>query len=127
MKSNFKFVVIRDKWARGRTNVSSELLNIMGNMCCLGFLGKACGYNDEDLKQVPSPGYIVYEYIDGKVLSKFPSSLVMLDAKHPFECRDTPACRNLMKINDDEEISDQEREKLLTEKFLEIGIEVEFK
>ena len=44
-----ELTIYRDKWCRNRNFDEmglSQLLNESDNMCCLGFLGKACGISN---------------------------------------------------------------------------------
>lgn len=52
--------IIRSGWVRGNTNGVSRMLTYDGKMmCCLGFLGKACGYSDDELRSRMNPGDVV--------------------------------------------------------------------
>lgn len=64
-----KFTVYRSKWLRGDTTESR--LYDGSRMCCLGFLGVACGISQEDMKDLCLPSEVVTEAwpkgtLDGK-------------------------------------------------------------
>jgi hypothetical protein len=49
-----RIVIDRALWMRGSPD-NSRLLNDEGKMCCLGFLGRACGFTEEELGYAVSP------------------------------------------------------------------------
>lgn len=112
-----KFTVYRDKWARG--NGAGSLLDDQGKMCCLGFLGRQCGIEKEDIKHVGMPS----ETVKGP----WPDGIVYKDEE--YGCvRDTSACNFIATTNDSVgiETTEELRERILTDEFSRIGIEVEF-
>lgn len=54
-----KLKIDRAIWCRGNINLSSsgesQLLTDNGTMCCLGFVGVACGIKEKDLFDVADP------------------------------------------------------------------------
>ena len=53
-----ELTIDRSKWANNSTKEAlgnSELLNEEGNMCCLGFYAKACGFTDASIQGVAVP------------------------------------------------------------------------
>lgn len=65
-----EFTVIKSKWSGmyserwrvpgadpGPNAPKSQLLNDVGDMCCLGFLAEASGFSEEDLLGQSMPGY----------------------------------------------------------------------
>lgn len=100
-----KFIVNRNRWYRGKKD--SCLLNTDGKMCCLGFLAKQCGYSDEDIFKHWYPESV-------KDNSKFPNSVLGKDVVE------------IVKINDDPNISEDVRETLLKHEFNKNGILVKF-
>lgn len=111
-----KVVIDRTKWARqtrGVNNGGSALLNGQGCMCCLGFVGLACG-----LTQAQLEGY------------GFPSSV---DMPEPWTTdgfastrNDSNAAFSAMNINDDNTTSDAEKEAALITLFAGVGYELSF-
>ena len=113
-----KFVVDRSRWWRGARDTDSALLceysqvrpefrMAEGSMCCLGFMCSAYGVENHEMNNVTSPRLLASEV---KTRTKLP--VVDWD---PF-----------MAVNDDIAISDEVRERKLTELFARVGIEVEF-
>ena len=90
-----------------------------GKMCCLGFLGKACGATDKQIYMINTP-----EEAD-KV--KWPEFLI--ETLSSDLTGNSDICNHLMIINDsqDKNLSDREREKKLKEIFKKNGIQVTFK
>ena len=97
----------------------ASTLNDGKEMCCLGFLGKFCQYTDDELLHKGLPG-------DMHDRSKWPKKLFnIMSGASPAKLADV-GDRILSAINDDINLTDDEREVLLKEKFVKIGIEVEF-
>ena len=114
-------------WLRGQKDGSGEakdsiLMNNQGNMCCLGFLGKTCGYRDEQLEYRSDPGALLREKnVDADL---WPHSIVDRDQNNQLGY--TNLCSRIIAMNDDDEIDDNIREQNLKELFSEAGLEVEF-
>ena len=105
-----KLIIDRAKWLRG--DERSCLLRVEDRkMCCLGFLGLACGAVEDEITACPSPS--------SAVQVPWPSGLIVRK-------RNTPACSSLMLVNDDPTLSDTDREAELTRLFRQLNIEVEF-
>lgn len=110
-----QFTINRKKWLRGEGSEYSSLLRTEdGKMCCLGFLGLACGGTKKQIESCDSPA--------GTYGPKWPSALL-----HPDTGLDSTTCEELMKVNDNEDLTDTERESRLKKIFKEIGIKVVFK
>jgi hypothetical protein len=139
-----KVVIDRAKWLRGVT-VNSCLRDDEGKMCCLGFLGLACGHTAQELRDAVSP-------------SELPSCDDNLkggggadDVDHPAGSgrwpkaiartswtTDSRLANYLMKVNDaDEKVvksfgrtfkvpDEASRERLITELMAEAGVGVTF-
>lgn len=126
-----KLKIDRSKWLRGGPG---RLLDEAGMMCCLGFLGKACGINKADMLHVGQPSEISSEPRRNKAVWErlrterpLPGKALVALAPEPFEPE--PSCYGelpLIWINDNGKITEKRREKLLTEEFAKIGVEVEF-
>jgi hypothetical protein len=110
----FKFVVYRDAWLRGDDQGDSCLLK-GGHRCCLGFLGQALGIHDDEMSHEPCPSDLPN--------SPWPAWLLYQSGPR---VSDSDIGNQLMKIND-AGISDDERERKLTELFAAQGIDVEFR
>lgn len=108
-----KFIIDRSKWRTGslsdvRTGLGNTVLkNHEGYMCCLGFICEQSGCKD-----------IMYR-LSPYALDNPPSFLSQNN-------RDTKLTNDAMSINDDGEITPEEKEKVLTKLFKEHGIELEF-
>jgi len=121
-----KFTVNRDAWDRGREE-GGALLSSYG-YCCLGFLGLACGLEDNDLKGNSLPEETMHSKL-AEDENPWPASLVIWRDDRPHdrrEWKDTHFTNAVVTVNDDCSISDAEREEKLTELFASQGIEVEF-
>lgn len=110
-----EFTVQRSKWLRGNMNIS-RLLNNKGKMCCLGFYSKACGIQNEDIKNISAP-----EDISNNVSKNWKTRLLKFNNRV-----NTAKCFKLMQINDSSSINDEERERRLTKQFKILGIKVNF-
>jgi hypothetical protein len=102
-----EFVVDRFRWLRGGQGVSYLLRPIDRNMCCLGFLGAACGYTDHQML--------------GVVL---PRAIHDKGARYPVELREH--IEDIVATNDAVKISDEEREIELKVLFAKAGVKVTF-
>jgi len=107
-----KVVIERAKWVRGGKNGWSSLLNDKGCMCCLGFVAKAHGYED---KHLLGAGFTPR---DGK--TRWSGALSWLGGIGG-------ECAEIAGINDvTGQDEDAVRERKLTARFAEHGIELEF-
>lgn len=67
----------RSTWARGGQNGWARLLNPDGNMCCLGFLGEACGIAKDKLLMIAYPfqlsdeNYLKYPKLQANTWGEF--------------------------------------------------------
>lgn len=113
-----EFTVDVKLWARGGKNGAAALLNEGGYMCCLGFLGEACGVPLEDMHDWAIPAELTEESID-----LLPKELIRQDVEVPVT---TAFCDDLMDTNDSVYTTDQEKIEKLTKRFSEIGIEIKF-
>ena len=110
------FTVERSKWYRGKGS-SSRLLTKTGQMCCLGFLAKELGYQDQEILKIGTPAGL---YDDGK---KFPRSFF---PKKPDIAKLSDSCWFLVEVNDNPSLTDDKREYLLAKEFEKNNIKVEF-
>jgi len=137
-----KLIIDRKKWARGNLhgetiNVHKDgvnknlMLNQDGTMCCLGILGKAVGYTDEELLGACYPPTVAI----GAEKNLFPQALVISSSDGYF--RDAPADRDdtgnkrtlvdkLIGANDADECPPDEREARIIELMAQADVEVEF-
>jgi hypothetical protein len=115
-----KLVIDRSKWLRGEgANPSALLRSEDGKMCCLGFYGLACGAKPRDIRDVSAPADLA-----GRV---FPGWLTRVDSDDGCDSiANSPDAAMLMNINDEIHMSDNQRERELSEIFARHGIDVEF-
>ena len=105
----------RKRWARyGSDKGESALLNEDGNMCCLGFLGRACGLKPTDLR-VGMPGD-TYSGLHHKW------SKGVIGKRNPYSRWASKAAT----VNDSDKYSPEKREAILVNHFKKIGIELKF-
>ena len=112
-----KVTIDRSKWLRGEENKSYLLRATDGKMCCLGFLGLACGLTEDEIRDCIAPAKTRKYY-------KFPAELLRQTEDGLWV--DSIFSDLLMDINDREGYSEEEREAELTQLFKLIGIELEF-
>jgi hypothetical protein len=130
-----ELTINRKKWYRGWGSENSCLLNPQsGKMCCLGFYALQSGLSKKDIKNMPTPGAVrkllrgdeVY-LNDGNTISQ-PAKPIQWNTKLMQRNRDlhTRTGDNLIDVNDNDSISDEEREKKITSLFKRIGVAVKF-
>jgi hypothetical protein len=114
-----EFTVERSRWHRGKGPQGSSLLrSVDGKMCCLGFLGIACGHSPEELEGVSVPSYLESQSRELRTANHFPESLwTMVLYGELLECEITSA---------NDETCEFDRESRLKNLFARIGIEVKF-
>jgi hypothetical protein len=117
-----KLIIDRQKWLRGEGETKSSLLRGEdGKMCCLGFLGIECGIESERLQDVGAPEDIPRDANESLLEIWKEASFLFVDNIYR-----SMASVQLMETNDDTSISDQERERRLSDIFSKHGVEVEF-
>lgn len=114
----FKFVVRREFWYRGNGSEESNLVLRNGKMCCLGFLGLACGIDEELMVGIGSPDD----------LESWPARELWPIKIRPVVEGNSDLTNNLMFVNDNDEpgYTDKQRESKLKELFATADIEVVF-
>lgn len=101
------FTVDARNWIRGGKFGGGVLLSDTGKMCCLGFLGEACGVKRDDLRNHGAPSCVENK-------DNYPNFTAFPDDE-------------FITANDDRMISDKERVATLRRLFKERGITVRFK
>jgi len=81
-----KLTIDRARWVNGNHGHESQLLNSHGEMCCLGFLGKACGVSDDSMLSTLYPSGI--PQYPKKLTSVVVSQLAALNDKPRFDSVD---------------------------------------
>ncbi|SRR6266404_7023628 len=109
------FVVDRKTWFRGKGSDESRLLRADGMRCCIGFVGQQCGVPDSSMLQHSD---IQAMRNAGKDVTRFP--YWMSNKEINFEIG------KAYEFNDDEEISNEERENRLSDLFAKHGDTITF-
>lgn len=109
-----RFEVKAVAWARG-DSFNSGLLTQFNTSCCLGFLAAACGASDAQISRVLSPA--------GAPRLSWPSGILV-----PIDpgLANSEITSQLMEVNDDPDITDDLRRRLLAELFWVVGLEPVF-
>jgi hypothetical protein len=120
IKNITQFTIYRSHWKRpGLQDKTKTFLanNTTGLKCCVGFYMLACGVYPKHIKNRRSPEVMYFRYPDiTGLLSK---------TEHGYQNSDM--VNELMFVNDDEEITDAEREIQIQKLFKQQGITVIFK
>lgn len=120
-----ELVIDRKRWLRGEEK-SALVRKFDKKMCCLGFLGRACGIRRKDMVAVARPERLN----SSSDIKKWPAwlvSFIEMPAWQDADYFDTGRLgQQLMSLNDNQEISDKMREYKLKRKFKSVGLEVEF-
>jgi hypothetical protein len=124
-----KTIVDRKKWLRGPylLHINSCLLNTDVNMmCCLGFRAKTLGLTDEEIEGVAEPCYL--DKVDSRleVDSWLLKTLAGQDTRYSQNYISSADACKAMETNDSLELTDEEREKIITEIFNRNDEEIEF-
>lgn len=112
-----KLVIDRKKWGRGE--LFGMLLNDAGKMCCLGFLGLACGLPENVIRDVAMPANVF-----GKSAKRNNDKWAKMINRGDDSTR---LAKSLAVINDNTNTSDKQKERKITQKFKTIGVDVKFK
>lgn len=112
-----KYIVDRQTWYRGKGSTYSKLLRDDGLRCCIGHVGKQCGYADAELLRKATVSSI-------DVQIRFPEWMIIF----PGSSSDSPRTpiEECYVINDDIIITEEERESRLKALFEANGDEIEF-
>ena len=120
MKPLEKLYIDRAVWCRGDVNngrsKSSAMVTDKGSMCCLGFIGKACGIKKEDMLNVSVP-YL----LEGKASKIWPAPNYYRGPLSDYKPID-----DLVAVNDSLDISESTREKRITSLMKKAGVKVTF-
>jgi hypothetical protein len=128
-KAFMEFTIYRDSWRRGgenelnhRQSGETMLLNVDEMMCCLGQCSFESGVPLEHLLEVPEPAEIESQVCSG-ILGIFVSRYEVVD---PPSWGNSAFTKDAILINDDNKISDSEREMQLTTLFRSQGHSLTF-
>jgi hypothetical protein len=114
-----KLTIKRSEWLRGEGEDNSRLLRSHdGKKCCLGFLATSLSCTDDQIEDQWSPACVpTLPWPEGfTAKSKYADNDVATNA----------ACQDLMTLNDDQHLSERDREFAIADEFKRFGIEVEF-
>lgn len=113
-------VIDRSKWLRGKRN--GRLLRDDGMMCCLGFLGVSCGIAPEQMLGLMRPDS------EAVATAPWPEWLMSPNQTAGWDGgeRCSAEAELLMGRNDDDDIEEAERERLVAAVFAKHGVEVRF-
>lgn len=109
-----KFTVERSSWLRGKGMWKSKLLNANGEKCCLGFYALECGLKEENILNAGIPKDVA---IEG---AKWDTFLLTDDGLT------SQMSKELMRLNDNDFITDEVREWELKKVFENCGVAVSF-
>ncbi len=109
-----KFVVKRSEWRRGKGPFGSLLCRKDGMKCCLGFMGKQLGIDESSM----GVGYP--HSLESGLLARFPALPISDSWRGIIHWED------FAHINDDPNLSDDERETELKKLAERAGFEFEF-
>lgn len=144
-KYEFSFTIRRSIWARGKINRPShpdaelQLINHLYNqkietLCCLGIFGLACNIPIEAMVGVAEPDDLFKEHkIEPSQVSKEYLKLISITQENDeyefgtytiFE--NTALASECMSLNDDESLTEEERESKIRAEFAKKNIEVIF-
>lgn len=107
MTELIEVLIPRDEWVRGGRFEEfgrTRLLNDLGNKCCLGHMGTACGVADEAMREVGYP-------CRSPAFRQWPMDL---------------CSASLTRINDARDVPDDIREAWVAEGFRHVGCEAVF-
>lgn len=91
---NIKVTVDRKKWYRGQSHEYSKLLLDNGKMCCIGFLARELGCKPKETRNQ--------------------ATLALVDSAHEFHDTYDDILASAYEVNDNPDITDDQREKELT-------------
>jgi 3-methyladenine DNA glycosylase Mpg len=117
-----EFVVQRSKWLRGTRGRDTYLFDDHGARCCLGFVASQCGVADSVLLNVAPPRDIK----PFEVLQQLDGLLTRPAREYVRDWTDSALADDAMRINDDADITDAERETSLSFLFAEHGYALRF-
>lgn len=116
-----KVIIDRSKWLNTRTRYilgASMMLDAQGNRCCLGFIAKAEGVEDDKLLNVLTPGGV------GLVINNLTESVIGCLSKSGKRYNSDKA-KYAMELNDHNGMTTEGRERALQVLFADL-YELEF-
>lgn len=113
--------IVRSQWYRGHRFGSYLLRAADGKMCCLGFDAIACGLDKEMIEQIGNPYEVVVDWHDALPPEYLSSTRFDRVDNYNGETTQAQIINEAIQINDDEHISDEEREAKLIPLLKRIG------
>lgn len=118
METVKSFTIDRKTWLHGESDGSYLYRRLDKKQCCLGFYLRAQGFTEDQISGIKVPL---------GVTDKLPTWMIRIE---PLQCSPrgfhSESCSKLMINNDREDLSNEQREKIIIEGFAEQGIRVIF-
>lgn len=112
------FTIDYERW--GQDNLLHEGWDGTRKMCCLGFLGRACGISANNMLERSSP-----DDLPGAEAARYPSFIAYVGV--PNSVCHTDLTDDLMQVNDNGRMPDYVRMRVITSLFAEEGMRVRWK
>jgi hypothetical protein len=126
-KKLIPLTIDRKKWVRGDIGGESRLLNKQGNMCCLGFACKALGFRESAIDDITSPESLTaMVYKPALRIEKLGKLIGSRVYEKTVLIENSEDCQSAMNINDDDKISEEDREAQLKPILKKLGFSVKF-
>lgn len=130
-----EFTIDRRRWLRGEGD--GTLRDLDNHRCCIGFYAGACGYAASKLYHVDTIHDMLNDFLrntkkENATYVDYPKALrkafesVNENIDNSSVSEGESIFLELYKVNDDEDISDKEREKFIIKTFKKFGIKVKF-
>lgn len=122
MKPKLSFTINRPKWRSGGSGVNQSgkgitlLENESGYRCCLGFACLAAGFTRKDIEDHSEPGFIKLKRPPN------PKKQLLIDSTG-----NSPFSNHAIEINDDTELTREQREEQLIKLGKQYNIQIKFK
>lgn len=130
-----ELTIKRSKWIRGKGQFMDAMCQKsegkQETYCAMGFVGRAVGIRAVDLAEMGEPCdsdiFCTKEEKDN-IVKRWPSWVLMTHHKHYDDTRydNRKIVKQIIRINDDQDLSDASREKKLIALFKKVGITLRF-
>lgn len=124
-----ELTIVRSQWLRGDKGDSFLLRDYDQKLCCLGFLGEAMGATRAQMLNVTSPSGLVNDCAAPKhyaeLLTETRDYSAGPDSRRSY-IENNAIATELMEANDDVDMSEAERERLIVKGMAAIGVSVTF-
>jgi hypothetical protein len=128
-----KLTIVRSMWIRGGGQDSKLLREEDNKRCCLGFLAAACGLIDEAIREVAEPGNVSMTATDAASEEWTMHIATIVDDPDEEGYEDGPLvvqqldlAERLIAVNDDAQLSEEDREDRIARLMSVAGVEVEY-